>query len=40
MYVEEKILEGLCEFCDRDPATCYNAGYCPYEEDVEDESQQ
>lgn len=27
-----------CEYCDLDPSYCFNIGYCPYEEDCEDES--
>jgi hypothetical protein len=38
MSLFESIMEGMCELCDRDPATCYNAGYCAYEEECEDES--
>lgn len=32
MYVEDMILSGLCCGCDMDPAQCYLAGYCAYEE--------
>ena len=30
------ILENFCEFCDQDPANCYNLGYCIYEEDCDE----
>ena len=36
MDVEDKIINGYCCDCDMDPAQCYNAGYCAYEEEDED----
>ena len=33
MDVEDKIINGHC--CDMDPAQCYLAGYCAYEENEE-----
>lgn len=32
------IIDELCEYCDMDPAECYNIGYCPYEKDCEEET--
>lgn len=38
MDIEDKILVGMCCDCDMDPAQCYLAGYCMYEdEETEDE---
>ena len=30
--VEDRILEGMCDECDQDPACCYEKDYCQYEE--------
>ena len=33
-----EMLEGMCEFCDLDPAECLERGYCLYEEEENHES--
>ena len=38
MSVEDRILCGICEDCDRDPADCYNKDYCAYEEEIRDDN--
>jgi hypothetical protein len=35
--VEDIILEGYCKDCDLDPVQCYNAGYCSYYDESEDD---
>ena len=37
MDVFDIIIDGHCVDCDLDPAECYNAGYCMYEESEEDD---
>lgn len=33
------IVDGRCVDCDMDPAQCYEAGYCAYSEDDEEEEE-
>ena len=36
LSVEDRILNGTCEGCDQDPATCYERDYCIYDEEYKD----
>lgn len=33
MSVEDRIVNGICEGCDQDMASCYNKGYCEYDKE-------
>ena len=39
MYVEDYILNGICEGCDQDPVGCFNEGKCFYDAMREEEQE-